>query len=151
MKAAIRESDGLAGFSGSSFMVTGPWTRAQQAIRVLSAKPSRSSVERSSSEIADRCSIPSDTQTGSAPQTPMRQPDSIWSPPASAASSSVMPGLATTCLPSGANVTSGAPTLSARCEAIERLAAMSASGLTDGFLRTGSCAAAWAANAFSLA
>ena len=43
------------------------------------------------------------------------------------------------------------PTFSARCEAIERLAARSASGLTDGFLRTGSCTAAWAANARSLA
>ena len=62
-----------------------------------------------------------------------------------------MPGLATTCLPSGSNVTSGAPMLSARCEAIERLAARSASGLTDGFCARGSWAAAWAANARSLA
>ena len=43
-----------------------------------------------------------------------------------------MPGLATTRLPSGSNETSGAPALTARCEAIERPAARSASGLTDG-------------------
>ena len=145
MNWAIRESVGLAGFSGVSFIVTGPWTRAQQAMRVFSAKPSRSSVERSSSEIAERCSMPSETQTGSAPQTPIRQPDSICSPPASAASSSVMPGFATTRLPSGSKETSGAPALSARWEAIERPAARSASGLTSG------AGAFWRSNARSFA
>ena len=46
--------------------------------------------------------------------------------------------MATTCLPSGSKVTSGAPALSARCEAIERPAARSASGLTSG---AGACCA----------
>ena len=87
--------------------------------------------------------MPSETHTGSAPHTPIRQPDSIGSPPASAASSSVMPGLATTCLPCGSNVTSGAPAESARCDAIDRAAARSASGSAAAAagLRTGSCAA----------
>ena len=86
--------------------------------------------------------------TGSAPQTPIRQPDSIGSPPASAASSSVIPGLATTRLPSGSNATSGAPALSARCEAIERPAARSITGAAAG---AGAAAPACAANARSLA
>ena len=149
MNAAIRDSDGLAGFSGVSDMLTGPWMRAEQAMRVFSARPSRSSVERSSSVIADRFSIPCLTHTGSAPQTPIRQPDSIDSPPASAASSSDMPGLATTRLPSGSNETSGAPALTARWEAIERPAARSASGLTDG--AAAAAPPAWALNARSFA
>ena len=79
----------------------------------------------------------------------MRQPDSIGSPPASAASSSVMPGFATTRLPCGSNVTSGAPAESARCDAIERPAARSTSGLAEGF--AAGAAPACAVNARSLA
>ena len=108
-EAAIRASDGLPGFSGSSDIVTGPCdARAAGHARVVGqAEP----LERRALVVGDRrrFSIPSLTQTGSAPHTPIRQPDSIGSPPASAASSSVMPGLATTRLPSGSNVTSGAP------------------------------------------
>ena len=92
-------------------------------MRVLSAWPRRSSVERSSSETGERLAIPSLTAIGSAPQTPMRQPASIVWPFASAISSTVAPGLATTRVPSATNVTSGAPDRIERERVSERPAA----------------------------
>ena len=49
--------------------------------------------------------MPSSTATGSAPQMPIRQPDSIWSPQLSAIASSVWPGWMATRFPSGLNDT----------------------------------------------
>ena len=108
--------------SGVSATSTGPWTRQQHAMRVLSAWPRRSSVERSSSETGERLAIPSLIAIGSAPQTPIRQPASIDWPLASATSSTVAPGLATARVPS-AKVTSGAPDFITRERARERPAA----------------------------
>src|SRR3954469_5091036 len=98
-----------SGLSGLSATVTGPVTRTQHAIRVLSARPSRSSVACSSSEIGDVQLMPSLMATGSAPQIPIRQPASICIPLASATSSSDIPGSGTTCLSSGWNVISATP------------------------------------------
>ena len=92
---------GALGLSGVSATVTGPVTRTQQAMRVFSAKPSRSSVAFSSSEIGDVQAIPSLIATGSAPQMPIRQPASICMPLASAISSRLMPGFGATRLLSG--------------------------------------------------
>ena len=114
---------GPPALSGVSATDTGPLTRQQHAMRVLSAWPRRSSVERSSSEIGERLSIPSLTAIGSAPHTPMRQPASIDWPLASAISSTVAPGLATTRVPSATKVTSGAPDFSERERTSERPAA----------------------------
>ena len=114
---------GPPALSGVSATDTGPLTRQQHAMRVLSAWPRRSSVERSSSETGERLPIPSLTAIGSAPQTPMRQPASIVWPFASAISSTVAPGLATTRVPSATKVTSGAPDRSERERASERPAA----------------------------
>src|SRR3954451_12978634 len=96
-----------SGLSGLSATVTGPVTRTQHAIRVLSARPSRSSVACSSSEIGDVQLMPSLMATGSAPQIPIRQPASICIPLASATSSSDIPGSGTTRLSSGWKVISG--------------------------------------------
>src|SRR3954453_21350694 len=95
-----------SGLSGLSATVTGPLTRTQHAIRVLSARPSRSSLPCSSSEIGDVQLIPSLMATGSAPQIPIRQPASICIPLASATSSSDIPGSGPTRLASGWNVSS---------------------------------------------
>src|SRR5581483_9505527 len=57
------------------------------------------------------------THTGSAPQTPIRQPDSIPVSAFSSMSSSVAPGLATSRSPLGAIVTSGLPPRAARAAA----------------------------------
>ncbi len=113
---------GPLALSGVSATSTGPSTRQQQAMRVLSAWPRRSSVERSSSEIALRLPMPSLIAIGSAPHTPIRQPASICCPFASAISSTVAPGFATTREPSS-NSTSGAPAFSTRERARERPAA----------------------------
>ena len=90
---------------GVSETVTGPFTRAQQASRVLSARPRRASVARSSSPSAEMFPMPSRIATGSAPQIPIRQPDSSVRPHCSAIASSVWPGSMATRLPSGLNDT----------------------------------------------
>jgi hypothetical protein len=66
------------------------------------------SVASSSSVTRDVHSRPERIATGSAPQTPIRQPASIVMPAPSATSSSVCPGLGATRVFSGTNVTSGA-------------------------------------------
>jgi hypothetical protein len=132
---------GAFGLSGVKETWTGPWTRAQQAIRVFGASPSRSSVARSSSEMPLRHSIPSLIATGSAPQMPIRQPDSIVIPLDSAISSSERPSLTATRLFSGTNVTSGAPERTARLRVSERLPAAPTPGAG---------AAACSRNGFSL-
>ena len=86
--------------------------------------------------------MPSLIATGSAPQMPMRQPDSIVSPLDSAISSRLRPSLASTVLSSSTKWTSGAPDFSARLLAIEREAAPPGATATTG-------AAAWARNGFS--
>ncbi len=86
--------------------------------------------------------MPSLTATGSAPQMPIRQPDSIVIPLDSAISSSDRPSLAATVLSSGTKWTSGAPLLSARFLAIEADATAPAAPAIG--------AAAWAWNGFSL-
>ena len=87
--------------------VTAPWTRAQQAIRLCAgSRPSRSSVACSSPATGERFSIPATTHTGSAPQTPIRQPASIGWSACSASSSSGVPCLATIRGPPSSNVTS---------------------------------------------
>src|SRR3954453_7706698 len=95
------------GLSGLSATVTGPVARTQHAMRVFSARPSRSSVACSASDIGDVPPMQSLRATGLAPQMPMRQPASICIPLASATSSSDIPGSGTTRLPSGWNVISG--------------------------------------------
>ena len=110
-------------------------------MRVFGASPSRSSVAFSSSEMPLRHSIPSLIATGSAPQMPIRQPDSIVIPLDSAISSRLRPSLAATTLSSGTKWTSGAPDLTARLVAIERAAALLAPAIG---------AAACARNGFSL-
>jgi hypothetical protein len=96
----------LAARSGLDSIVTGPWTFAQHAMRVEAAKPSRSSVARSSFVGVDRLSMPAFTQIGSAPHTPIRQPDSIFRSEPSIISSSDWPGLATILSPLSPNVIS---------------------------------------------
>ena len=113
-------------------MHTGPLTRAQHAIRVFGASPSRSSVERSSAPTAERFPMPSTTATGSAPHTPMRQPASIGMPFASATSSRVWPGATTTRWFPGANVTSGAPARVWRWLVSDRAAAPAAATAAGG-------------------
>ena len=133
---------GADALSGLRDTVTGPSTRAQHAMRVLGARPSRSSVAFSSSEMPLRHSIPSLIATGSAPQMPIRQPDSIVIPLDSAISRRLRPSLAATVLSSGTKWTSGAPDLTARLVAIERAAApLPATAI-------GAAACAW--NGFSL-
>ena len=88
-------------------IVTGPWTRAQQAMRLCAgSRPSRSSVACSSLATGERLSIPAMTWMGSAPQTPIRQPASIGCSAVSASSSSGVPGLATILGPPSSKVTS---------------------------------------------
>ena len=78
--------------SGFRAMATGPdMRRAQQAIRVLPAKPNRRSVFNSSSSGGDKQLAPSRTAIGSAPHTPIRQPASIACPLRSATSSKERP------------------------------------------------------------
>src|SRR3954467_3539056 len=76
--------------------------------------------------------MPSLIATGSAPQMPMRQPDSIVSPLDSAISSRLRPSLASTVLSSSTKWTSGAPDLRARLLAIERPAAAPGGAGTTG-------------------
>ena len=92
--------------SGVSATDTGPRTRAQQAMRVLGPCPSRTSVACSSSPAGARLSDPSTTAIGSAPQMPIRQPDSSASPQRSASSSTVASRSAPTRCPAGRKVTS---------------------------------------------
>ena len=97
----------MSGLAGFSPMLTSPRTRAMQAMRVLGARPRRSSVVRSSSPHLERCSIPLRTQIGSAPHKPMRQPASISSPCCSMISSRVRLGVTAIRVSSGSTVTTG--------------------------------------------
>jgi hypothetical protein len=49
---AIRDAAGFAPFSGSSFIVTGPSTRAQQAIRVFGASPTVRTIHTTATAMA---------------------------------------------------------------------------------------------------
>jgi len=105
--------------------VTGPCTRAQQAIRLTAgSSPSRPSVACSSPPTGDRFSIPATMHTGSAPQTPIRHPASIGCSAVSARSSSGVPGRAMTRGPPSSNVTSAslAPARAARAPRPSRAA-----------------------------
>ncbi len=93
--------------SGLRATRTGPdWTRATHAIRVLSAKPRRRRVFCSSSSGWVRHPPPSRIATGSAPQTPIRQPASMGCFSRSARASRLIPMSALAGLPVPAKVTS---------------------------------------------